>query len=53
MITPTVTEIRRQLDAVTPDPFLERPLGPAHPTSRGAEACGPPPPPLVANCGPR
>ena len=55
MITPTVTEIRRQLDAVTPDPFLEWPLRPAHLTARGAEACGPPapPPPLVANCGPR
>jgi hypothetical protein len=52
MITPTVTEIRRQLEAVTPDPFLAWPLGPAHPTSRGAEAYGPPPP-LAANRGPR
>ena len=28
MIVPTVTEIRRQLEAVTPDPFIDRLMPP-------------------------
>lgn len=51
MMTPTVTEILRPLEAVTPDPFLARPRSPLRPTARSARQNARPhtePPPPTA-----